>query len=465
MNKQHDTLSILQQQTQNNWLINYDNLFLLQLTQELCCELTNFRATYQITPIVLLLETDPLKFIASFLAAIISKVPIFLGNPHWQETEYQQVKKLLKPNIIWNEKNYRQSFNSLNRPLIKDLKQDNLIGIPTGGSSGKIRFALHTTATLTASVKGFTQYFETDSVNSCCMLPLYHVSGLMQFWRSLITQGNLTIISYQNLKHKIKPKIEPQNYFLSLVPTQLQFLLDSDSEWLRQFKTILLGGAPTSRSLLKKARQFQIPVATTYGMTETASGITYLKPQDFLSGNDSSGRVLPHAKVTIIERKSEYSEHSEHLVGTLKIAADSLFYGYYPEYSHQQQPLISDDLGFFDESGFLHIVGRNSQKIITGGENVYPQEIEAAILATKLVKDVCVIGLEDAKWGQVVTALFISWHDEVKTDTILQQLQPKLGKHKLPKHWLQVNSLPRDAKGKINYSQLTDIARNLLGIK
>jgi o-succinylbenzoate---CoA ligase len=456
MNKQQNLLSIVQQQTQNNWLINYDNLSLLQLIQEFSYQFTNFKLNHQIIPIILLLETNPLQFLAIFLAATIAKVPIFLGNPHWQETEYQQVQKLLKPNIIWNQENYTQSFNPLDRPLVTNLKQDNFIGIPTGGSSGKIRFAIHTTATLTASVKGFTQYFELDSVNSCCVLPLYHVSGLMQVWRSLITGGNLTIISYQDLKHQIEPQIEPQDYFLSLVPTQLQFLLDNNSEWLRQFKTILLGGAPASRSLLTKARQLQIPVATTYGMTETASGISYLKPQDFLAGNDSSGRVLPHAKVTIIEQEPES------LVGTLKIEADSLFYGYYPEYYHQQQPLIGDDLGFFDESGFLHIVGRNSQKIITGGENVYPPEIETAILATKLVKDVCVIGLEDAKWGQVVTALFVPLHDEVKIMTILQQLQPKLSKYKLPKHWLPVNSLPRDAKGKISYPQLTKIARNLI---
>jgi o-succinylbenzoate---CoA ligase len=464
MDGMNEILKILQQQTKKNWLINYNNLTLLQQTQEFSFKLTNFKTTHQITPIIFLIESDSLRFIASFLAAIIAKCPVFLGNPHWQATEYQQVEKLLQPNIIWGQKYNLKSLKSSHQLLVKDLKQNNLIGIPTGGSSGKIRFTLHTTATLTASVKGFAQYFDLDSVNSCCTLPLYHVSGLMQLWRSLITKGNLAIVSYSDLKQGIKPNINPQDYFLSLVPTQLQFLLDNNPDWLRQFKTILLGGAPAWKSLLARARQAKIPVATTYGMTETASGITYLKPQDFLSGNYSSGRVLPHVQVTIIERQLEAKENNKenNSVGTIKIEADSLSYGYYPEYSRQQQPLITDDLGFFDAEGFLHIVGRNSQKIITGGENVYPQEIEAAILATQLVKDVCVIGLEDTKWGQVVTALFIPLHHRVKTSTIKQQLQQQLSRYKQPKHWLRVNSLPRDAKGKINYSQLTSIARKLL---
>ncbi|VEP18641.1 Acyl-CoA synthetase (AMP-forming)/AMP-acid ligase II [Hyella patelloides LEGE 07179] len=451
-------LEILKQQTENNWLINYNNFTLLQLTQELALELTNFKSNNQITPTVLLIEPDNLKFIAGFLATIIAEVPVFLGNPHWQSAELLQVQNLLQPDIIWgNKQNIQKIPHKLSRT---DLKDRHIIGIPTGGSSGKIRFAIHTTATLSASVMGFAEYFETTAINSCCTLPLYHVSGLMQLWRSLFSQGKLIVVPYSNLKADIKPNITPQDYFLSLVPTQLQFLLNTNPHWLSQFKTILLGGAPSWRSLLNKARQFKIAVATTYGMTETASGITYVKPQDFLQGNYSSGKMLPHAKVEIINK--HHKTLGVDTVGTVKIEATSLYYGYYPEYFPTQKPLITDDLGFIDREGFLHIVGRNSQKIITGGENVYPQEVEAAILATKLVRDVCVIGLEDLKWGQIVTALFIPLHQKIEVTTIQQQLQQQLSKYKQPKYWLQVKSLPRDPKGKINYSQLKIIAQELI---
>lgn len=455
--KSQYTLEDLQQQVNNNWLIDYDNFTLLQLTQKLTRELKNFKLNQQKTPIVFLNEPEPLKFIAGFLATIIEEVPVFLGNPHWQKLEWQRVQQLLQPDLIWGSNYNIQSLPTINCPISPTTP---IIGIPTGGSSGSIRFAVHDLTTLTASVKGFTKYFQTTSVNFYCTLPLYHVSGLMQLWRSLITGGHLAMVSYSDLKQGIKPNILPQDYFLSLVPTQLQFLLDRDRDWLSQFKTILLGGAPAWRSLLERSRQHNIAVATTYGMTETASGITYLKPQDFLCGNYSSGKVLPHAKVEIIDEHNRVLEPNT--VGKVKIQADSLYYGYYPQYCAIQKPLITDDLGFIDRVGFLHIVGRNSQKIITGGENVYPQEVEAAILATKLVKDVCIIGLEDEQWGQVVTALFVPLDRKVEVTAIEQQLQQQISKYKQPKYWLQVDSLLRNQKGKVNYSVLAKIADELL---
>jgi O-succinylbenzoic acid--CoA ligase len=450
------TLEDLRQQVNNNWLINYDNFTLLQLTQKLTRKLKNFKLNQQKTPIVFLNESEPLNFIAGFLATIIEEVPVFLGNPHWQKLELQRVQQLLQPNLIWGSNYKIQSLPTINRPITPVTP---IIGIPTGGSSGSIRFAIHDLTTLTASVKGFTEYFQTTSVNFYCTLPLYHVSGLMQLWRSLITGGHLAIVPYSDLKQGIKPDIAPQVYFLSLVPTQLQFLLDRDPNGLSQFKTILLGGAPAWRSLLERSRQHNIAVATTYGMTETASGITYLKPQDFLLGNDSSGKVLPHAKVEIIDEQKRVLEPNT--VGTVKIEADSLYYGYYPQY-RAIPTLITDDLGFIDSKGFLHIVGRNSQKIITGGENVYPQEVEAAILATKLVKDVCVIGLEDERWGQVVTALFVPLDRKVEVRAIEQQLQQQISKYKQPKYWLRVDSLLRNQKGKVNYPVLAKMAQELL---
>jgi O-succinylbenzoic acid--CoA ligase len=177
-----------------------------------------------------------------------------------------------------------------------------LIMIPTGGTSGKIRFAIHTWQTLTASVRGFQAHFSLNSINSFCILPLYHVSGLMQFIRSLITGGKLFIGSYQKLKLGQIPDFPNADFFISLVPKQLQILLPDYSEWLGHFKTILLGGAPATPQLLNQARNYQLKLAPTYGMTETASQIVTLKPEEFLQGNNSSGKVLPHAQINCINQ-------------------------------------------------------------------------------------------------------------------------------------------------------------------
>ena len=287
--------------------------------------------------------------------------------------------------------------------------------IPTGGTSGKIRLAMHTWDTLTASVKGFQNYFDCQEINSFCVLPLYHVSGLMQFMRSFITQGNLIICSYKTVKTK-QIAFNKQEYFISLVPTQLQFLIATIPNWLTEFGTVLLGGAPSMRSLLDIARDYNISVAPTYGMTETASGIVILKSSDFLAGNNSSGRVLPHAQIKL-------------------------------------KP-IDNNIGLIDEFGELHIVGRSSSKIITGGENVFPAEVEAAIWSTKLVKDVYVLGIPDQKWGQAVTAIYVPAQSINDLALIKEKLQSQLAAYKQPKHWIQIDRLPRNDRGKINNQKL-----------
>ncbi len=335
------------------------------------------------------------------------------------------------------------------------------IMIPTGGSSGKIKFAVHTWDTLTASVRGFREYFEVDKINSFCVLPLYHVSGLMQFMRCFITGGKLVILPFKKLEYNQKYNtnhVEQLDYFISLVPTQLERLLQKIdlTQWLGKFSTVLLGGAPAWDELLQKARFHHIQLAPTYGMTETASQIATLKPEDFLKGKIGCGKVLPHAKVEIIAEKGEYLKTNQ--IGSINIKAESLALGYYPLNGEIQTCLQIDDLAFLDKQGYLHIVGRNSDKIITGGENVYPAEVEAAIRATQMVTDVCVIGVADKHWGEVVTAIYVPKLDVLYKD-IQTLLKQKLSNYKIPKVWIPVSSLPRNSQGKINRQKLDEIAR------
>jgi O-succinylbenzoic acid--CoA ligase len=318
--------------------------------------------------------------------------------------------------------------------------------IPTGGTSGKIRFAIHNWLTLTASVKGFSEYFQVKQVNSFCLLPLYHVSGLMQFLRSFLTGGDFAVIPYHKIKQKRINTLNLQDYFISLVPTQLQFFLENDPRWLANFKTVLLGGSPAWPSLLEKAREYNISLSPTYGMTETASQIVTLKPEDFRRGNNSSGQLLPHAQIKI-------NPDNQKII----IEAKSLFLGYYP-HLNQASYFETDDLGYLDESGYLYIIGRDSQKIITGGENVYPFEVETAIRQTDLVKDVVVLGLPDSRWGQVIVAFYVPVNSQICQTIIQSQIKDKLVNYKLPKHWIKLPEIPKSPQGKINRTTLIKLA-------
>ncbi|EDX72916.1 AMP-binding enzyme, putative [Coleofasciculus chthonoplastes PCC 7420] len=406
-----------------------------------------------------------------------------------------------------------------NADSTKVLTTNPKIMIPTGGSSGKIRFVMHSWDTLMASVRGFHQYFDQKPVNSFCVLPVYHVSGLMQFLRSLTTGGQFASLPFRDVVAGKGRDIDPRDFFISLVPTQLQRLLRANAaNWLSQFHTVLLGGAPAYESLLTEARQQGIRLAPTYGMTETASQVVTLKPDAFLAGNNSCGQVLPHAHVTICSTTGEFLGTNQ--IGIVTIAAESLALGYYSSgdkedgeltqnhvpiragveetlssttganfqtsplqrnngvslhFPNPQSPipnshatpdkiptLQSDDLGFFDDQGYLTIVGRHSHKIISGGENIFPAEVEAAILATQLVRDVCVIGIPHNYWGQAVTAVYVPRASDVSVDSLKAALVNQLSRFKQPKYWVPVEQLPRNEQGKVNYESVRTTALEFL---
>lgn len=446
----------LHQLANRDFIIANQNHQLHEIASELYLKLQQLLAAGN-TPKIILAERQPVRFLAGFLAACAAKCQVFLCNPDWGKQEWQQVVELVQPDIIW-----REGETKINISPHRLSENSPYIMIPTGGSSGKIKFAIHTWETLLASVQGFREYFQINQVNSFCVLPLYHVSGLMQFMRSLTTGGKLAIAPFKTLASSPEYHINHQDFFISLVPTQLQRLLENAelTQWLSQFTTVLLGGAPAWEELLQKARFHRIRLAPTYGMTETASQIATLKPEDFLCGKINSGQILPHAEVKIRNQQGEILDY--HQIGNITIQAQSLALGYYPHTWENQNYLQIDDLGYIDKQGYLNIVGRSSDKIITGGENIYPGEIEAAIRKTQMVKDVCIIGLPDKYWGQAVTAIYIPQNSQISSFKLQAELQQQISKFKIPKYWIPVNKLPRNPQGKINRQQLQKIATDNL---
>jgi o-succinylbenzoate---CoA ligase len=445
---------VLLQSCRNDWIQGVDHQALVALALERYEAIVQHSKSY---PTIMIAEVNPLDFLASFIAATTAHCPLFLTNPNWTEPEWQQALQQITPDIFWGTPRGRVS-SRVSSPVSQrnptsspgNTPAPGWIMIPTGGSSGTIRFAIHTWETLLSSVMGFQEYFQVEQVNSCCVLPLYHVSGLMQFLRSLLTHGNLIITPSKTLDFSIT---HLSNFFLSLVPTQLHQIFQNPSStlWLCQFQTVLLGGAPAWSELLETARTHGIRLAPTYGMTETASQIATLKPNDFLQGKTGCGKVLPHAQIQLSEEGTTASLHS-----VIAIRSPSLALGYYPNLF--SSPLFqTDDLGYF-EGEYLHIVGRSSQKIITGGENVFPSEVEAVIRSSGLVVDIYVLGIVDSHWGELITAVYVPVNEDVTVLMMQEFMSQKLSKYKHPKQWIKVSELPRNAQGKINDAIVRQLA-------
>ncbi len=413
-----------------------------------------------------ILEKDSGAFLVQFWRTIVENRPVFFGNPDWGRSDRDRFAELIA------------TYDDSEIPEPNPQTHKTRICIPTGGTSGQLKFAVHTWETLSASVRGMQEHFKLTlkltptqgshvmspqnwglggeelggQINSFCTLPLHHVSGFMQYFRSYLTQGQFIVWDWKELEKGNFPDLAIDHFFLSLVPTQLQRLIDQPK--LQQFKTILLGGAPAWESLLTIARAKRLPIALTYGMTETASQISTLLPEAFLSGHSSSGQPLPHIKILPLS--------------PLQIQSKSQMLTYYPlPQNPQTGAFLTDDRGYLDPDGHLHILGRTSDKIITGGENIYPTEVEALIRATGLVQDICVLGRPDDTWGQIVLAVYVN-----KTPK-----PPKLGvgggspvvskanwpgsPAQYPKQWIELPVLPRNAQGKLDRTQLLNLIQTL----
>ncbi|MBD2257233.1 2-succinylbenzoate--CoA ligase [Pseudanabaena sp. FACHB-2040] len=453
---------VLQQRWGDDWLVGIDSQVFWQRVEvqiEQCRE--------QASPVVLITERDPLKFLSTFWAAWAADCPIYLGSPDWGEREWQQVWAQGKPDTIWGDLP-PNCLPPQTAPLL--ALERGRVGIPTGGSGGQIKFAVHSWETLVAAVEGFQQHFQVGQVHAYCVLPLYHVSGLMQALRAFISRGRLAIQPFKALSTGNRLTLPAQGSFISLVPTQLQRLLTQGAAtWLSQFQAVLLGGAPAWSALLEQARLQAVPVALTYGMTETAAQVATLLPAEFLSGRNCAGRVLPHARIEIWDEAGAVLPPGE--VGQICVYVRSLAHRYIQtHFGSQSVPtgvegwrgFLPGDLGYLDEQGYLSVVGRNSTKIITGGEKVFPEEVERVIRETGLVSDVCVVGLTDPDWGQVVTAVYVPGEAGPEVGKLRQQIMPQLSKFKQPKHWIAVESLLLNAQGKVNRQAVLQLAKQRL---
>lgn len=379
---------------------------------------------------VQLCESVPGRFMESFARAAAGDAEVFLCNPDWGSLEQRQLAELLRT----------EPSSALGSPS----PGTGWLMIPTGGTGGRLKFARHDTATITAAVRGFARHFDVPQINAVGVLPLYHVSGLLGWLRCVLTGGDYIPLDWKAVEAGTLPKLPAKaaGWTISLVPTQLERLMRHEPavDWLRSFRAILLGGSAAWPALLDKAAGLRLPLSPSYGMTETAAMVASLRPEEFLTGARSCGGLLPHAQVTFDEE------------GTVLIGGPSVFRGYYPGW-REEGNFATQDGGWLDERGHLHISGRRDTVIITGGEKVNPAEIEAVLRGTGELPDVVVLGLPDTEWGERVVAAYPAEArpDHSRVETALGRL---LSPAKRPKQLFPVKDWPVNAQGKVNRAEV-----------
>lgn len=284
-------------------------------------------------------------------------------------------------------------------------------------------------------------------------LPIFHVSGLSTSIKSVIYGMPIYLLEKFDTKTVHNALMEKQITIVSVVTMMVQRLLDelSKATYPKELRCLLLGGGPAPKALLERAKEKNVPVFQSYGMTETASQIVTLSPMDALEKLGSAGKPLFPAQLKI-------ENQADAQVGEIFVKGPMVTTGYYNnksanEKSIQEGWLATGDLGYLDEEGYLYVVDRRNDLIISGGENIYPSEIEGVLSGMKQIKEAGVTGRKDETWGQVPVA-FIVKGMEVSMEEIKAYLQTRLAKYKQPKEFYFVKELPRNAANKLVRNRL-----------
>lgn len=284
-------------------------------------------------------------------------------------------------------------------------------------------------------------------------LPLFHVGGLSILLRSAI-YGTTAVVHERFDERAVNRALRDQGItLLSVVATMLSRMFEADGEgYPPTVRSVLLGGGPAPRPLLEEAVRRGLPVLQTYGLTETASQVATLAPVDALRKLGSAGLPLLSSTVRI-EVDGGEAEPGE--VGEIVVAGPTVCAGYLhrPDASAEAIRdgwLHTGDLGYVDDEGYLYVADRRDDLVISGGENVYPAEVESAILAFPGIAECAVVGLPDARWGQVVTAVVVPTGDGVDVEALTEHLRGVLAGYKVPRRVeVRREPLPRTASGKV----------------
>ena len=283
----------------------------------------------------------------------------------------------------------------------------------------------------------------SEQDNWLMVLPLFHVSGLSILMRSLYNGTAMTIMESYDEEQVLQCIHDGRINMMSLVPTILKNLEPRIIH--HQLRVILLGGEFIPRPLVDACVEKQLPIYKTYGMTETFSQSVTMPVLLNLNKLDSVGKPLPGMTVHIVNPDVDG-------VGEIHLNGPMVMRGYI-----NREPIHgdfnTDDMGYVDEDGFLYILNRRTDLIISGGENIYPKEIEDTVYAMQGVKECAVIPVADTKWGQV-PALFVAFDDIDALGTDLKMIvrdyiSSKLAKYKVPKYITIMDALPRNGTGKI----------------
>lgn len=311
--------------------------------------------------------------------------------------------------------------------------------VATSGSTGTPRGVVLTSGNVEAAATASQIHLGTRSADTWLLvMPLHHVAGLAILWRAA-HDGSQVIVHDGFDPGAVDQALLDGVTWVSLVPTMVRRLLrEAPGPW-PHVRGALIGGAHAEDALVAAANAAGLVALPTYGMTETAAQVCTVRPGNAVAAAGTVGHPLPGVVITIDAPPGQ--------PGLIRVEGPSVSPGYVDE-PVRVGGFVTNDIGYFDQSGRLVVVGRSDDVVVTGGEKVHPGQVERALLALDGVTGAVVFGLPDEEWGErVVAAVSGDDLDSAELQSAVASVLPRYG---VPKEIRIFDQLPHLSNGKVD---------------
>ena len=342
--------------------------------------------------------------------------------------------------------------------LIPVFKSDWVASIMyTSGTTGKPKGVLQTFGNhFYSAVSSALNLGLSPADKWLCVAPIFHISGFSIIMRGLIYGMTVRLVEKFRVEEIERILANETVTIMSVVPFMLKKLIQqqnkTNTHYNSAFRCMLLGGGTIDRETLEICLQRSIPVVQCYGMTETCSQIVALRSADALLKLGSVGQPLFSTQLKLSKD------------GEILLKTPALTPGYLNLPDKLPSKMIdgwyrTGDIGHLDKEGYLYIDGRADEMLISGGENIFPQEIEQVYQRYPQINEVAVVGQNDSVWGQVPVAFVVS-DRRLSTTKLMNYGYEHLARYKVPQHYIFVSELPKNASGKIRRFMLREKLNN-----
>lgn len=387
-------------------------------------------------------------------------VRILLHDEQYKDLAEKVAGELEWDLIYWNLQTKSADGSSLHRTHI-DLSDTQVI-MHTSGTTGHPKGVMLTYRNhIWMAMASALQLGLQKGDKWLAPTPLFHMSGLGVLMKSVI-YGTTAVIHDSFDAQAVNDAIDKEGITLiSVVPVMLQRMLEQRGvrPYPSNLRCLLLGGSSAPKPLLEQCAAIGLPVAQSYGLTEACSQVTTLTPQDGLRKIGSYGKPLFPTEVAIVKDGEMVGSGVE---GEIIVRGPTISSGYFNNPAATAEAfkegwLYTGDIGYLDDEGYLYTLDRRKDLIVSGGENVYPAEIEAVLVSHPGIKEVGVVGKHDPTWGQIPVAFVVrKAGEDVTLDDVQSFCRTRIAGYKMPKQVFLVDELPRNASGKLLREKLRE---------